>query len=127
MGDRSLPQVAKQVAQDLNRLLKLEAQLLAERAKAGIVKKALFAAVGAGGLLFLLFGLLFLLAAAAAGIANVLPWWLALLIVGGGAVVLGAILALVAMAGIRSSGGIVPDDAKDAVGEDVRWLREQSG
>ncbi len=126
MSGRSLPVLVKETVAAANRLVRLELQLAAERAKAGLKKKVMAAGIGAGGALFLLFGLLFLLGAGAAGLAVVFPWWLALLIVGGGCVLIGLLLALMAMLGLRSSGSVVPKDEKGRIKEDLRWVREKS-
>jgi hypothetical protein len=124
-AEKGLPEAARRTLADLNRLVKLEVQLAAEQVKARALKKAMSAGAGAGGAFFLITGLLFLLAAGAAGLALVVPWWAALLIVGGACVVLAGILGMGAVVGMRRSSPIVPDETKDKVKEDVRWLREQ--
>jgi hypothetical protein len=124
--DKGLPQLAKEVANDVKRLLRLEAQLAGEQVKSGMKKRALAAGAGMGALLFILYALLFLLAAAAAGLAVVLAWWLALLIVGGTLFLLALLLVGIAVMSVRSAGSVVPEQSKQSVKEDVRWLREQS-
>lgn len=126
MADKGLPQLAKEVANDLTRLAKLELKLAGEQLKTGMRKRAV--AVGAilTALVFLLYALGFLLAAGAAGIATVLPWWAALLIVGGALVAMAVGLMLLAVLKLKSAGSVVPDDTKDSVKEDIRSLRQPS-
>jgi hypothetical protein len=124
-AEKGLPEAARQTVSDLNRLVKLEVQLVAEQVKARALKKAVSAGAGAGGAFFLITGILFLLAAGAAGLALVLPWWAALLLVGGACLVFAVTLGVGAMVGMRRSSPIVPDETRQQVKEDVRWLREQ--
>jgi hypothetical protein len=122
---RSLPQIAKETVEDARRLVQLELQLVRDGLKAGLQAKAKYAAAGMGGILFFYFGMLFLLAAAAAGLAIVLPWWLALLIVGGAAIGLGALLAWMAVAGLKRGPGLIPPETVTKVREDGEWLLTQ--
>ena len=39
---------------------------------------------------------------------------------------LGASLSLLALTGLKAGGGLIPEDAKRQIREDLRWLREQS-
>jgi len=119
-------ELARDTVSDAVRLAKLEMRLAAEGLKRQAMKKALSGAAGGTGAIFLLFGLWFGLGAAAAALAIVLPVWAALTIVAGGSMLLGATLAVAAVAGLRSGGGLVPDDTRTRVREDVRWLREQT-
>jgi fatty acid desaturase len=124
--DKGIPQLAKEVAGDLTRLAKLEAQLAGEQAKRGMRKRAVAIGAIVTALVFLLYALWFLLAAGAAGIASVLPWWAALMIVGGGLVVFAVGLVMIALLSLRSAGSVVPADTKESVKEDLRSLRQQS-
>jgi hypothetical protein len=124
-AQKGLPEAARQTVSDLNRLVGLEVRLVAEQVKARALKKAVSAGAAAGGAFFLITGILFLLAAGAAGIALVLPWWAALLLVGGACLVVAGVLGMGAMVGMRRSSPIVPDETREQVKEDVRWLREQ--
>ena len=126
MKEAGLPQLARDTVSDAVRLIKLELRLTGEGMKRQARKKALSGAAGGAGALFLLLGLLFGLGAAAAAIAIVLPVWAALAIVAGGLFLFGGLLGGAALAGLRSGGGMVPDEAKGRVREDVRWLREQT-
>jgi putative superfamily III holin-X len=125
MSGRSLPQVVKETMEDARRLVQLEVQLVRDGVKTGVQAKAKYAVAGTGGALFLYFGMLFLLAAAAAGLAIVLPWWLALLIVAGAAIGLGALLAGVAVAGLKRGPGLIPPETVAKVREDGEWLLTQ--
>lgn len=126
MSEKGLPELAKETVADLNRLVKLELELAGERVKAEARKKAVGAGALATGGLLALYALLFLLAAGAAALAIVWPWWLALLVVGGAVLLLALMAAMVGARRLRSSSGIVPDDAKGQIKEDVQWLREKS-
>ena len=124
--DAGVARLAGETVADAVRLVRLEMQLAAEGVKRQARRKAASGAAGGAGTLFLLFGLLFGLAAAAAALAIVLPLWASLTIVAGGSILMGMVLAGAAVAGLRSGGGLVPDETKAQMREDIRWLREQS-
>jgi hypothetical protein len=124
--EAGLARLARDTVSDSMRLVKLEIRLAMEGIKRQVGKKALSVGAGGAGAIFLLFGLWFGLASAAAGLAIVLPLWAALAIVAGGSILFGALLAGLAVAGLRSGGGLVPEDTKHEVREDVRWLRKQT-
>ena len=121
-----LPALARDTISDLQRLIRLEVELAAERVKVQAARKVAAVAAGAGAALFLMLGLLFGLATSAAALAIVLPLWAALAIVTGAAVLLGGVLSLLALTGLKAGGGLIPEDAKRQIREDLRWLREQS-
>lgn len=126
MAAKGVPQLVKEVVNDLSRLAKLEARLAGEQLKRGMRKRAVAIAALATALVFLLYSLWFLLAAGAAGLSFVVPWWAALLIVGGALVLSAVGLLLIAALSLRSAGSMVPDDTKRSVKEDVRSLRARS-
>jgi Putative Actinobacterial Holin-X, holin superfamily III len=126
MADKGLPQLAKDVANDLKRLARLEVQLAGEQVKRGMRKRAVAIGAAVTALAFLLYALWFLLASAAAGLSNVVPRWAALLIVGGALVLAAAGLIVLAALSLRSAGSVVPEDTKHSVKEDVRSLKAQS-
>jgi pimeloyl-ACP methyl ester carboxylesterase len=101
VSEGSLPDTIKKTAADVSRLARLQVELAKERAQAKAKKKAIFAGMGMGGMLLLLYAILFLLAAGAAGLAVVFPVWLAILIVGGGLLFVGAIMLGVSAAGLK--------------------------
>jgi cytochrome c biogenesis protein CcdA len=101
VSEGSLPDTIKKTAADVSRLAKLQVELVKQRAQAKARKKAIFAVMGLGGGLFLLYAILFLLAAGAAGLALVFPVWLAILIVGGGLLFLGVIMLGVGALGLK--------------------------
>ena len=126
MAGKGVPQLAKDVANDLSRLAKLEMQLASEQVKRGMRKRAVAIGALVTAVLFLLYSLWFLLAAGAAGLSYVVPWWAALLVVGGALVLCAVGLVVIAVLSLRSAGSVVPEDTKTSVKEDVRSLRAQS-
>jgi hypothetical protein len=123
VSEGNLSGAVKKTAADLKRLAKLQADLAKQRMQSIGRKKAMFAGMGAGGSLFLLYGLLFLFGAAAAGLAIIFPVWLALLIVGGGVFFLGALLMGIGAIGLKGSKKSSPEpDSK----EEVPWLPAKS-
>lgn len=126
MADKSLTGLVRDTAADVSRLVKLEAELAAERAKGSSRTAGISAGAVGMGMTFAVLGLLFLLGATAASLAIVLPVWASLLIVGGGAILLGGMLAVLGLLGLRkASRGAARSTAR--VKEDLRWLRERTG
>ena len=125
MSEGGLPATIKKTAADVSRLARLQAELAKERFQTQAKKKGIFAGMGVGGILFLVYSLLFLLAGAAAGLAIVLPAWLAILIVGGGLLLFGAILLGVSAVGLKGSRdkATAPGEGAD---EEVPWLRAKT-
>jgi Putative Actinobacterial Holin-X, holin superfamily III len=113
----------KKTVADVKRLARLQADLARQRVQSMARKKAMFAAMGAGGSLFLLYGLLFMFGTAAAGLAIVFPVWLALLIVGGGLLFLGALLMGIGAIGLKGSKKKSPEHESP---EEVPWLQAKS-
>lgn len=123
MSETNLAGAIKKTAADVKRLAKLQADLARQRVRSVARKKAMFAAMGAGGSLFLLYGLLFLFGTAAAGLAIVFPVWLALLIVGGGLFFMGTLLMGIGALGLKGS---KKPAAESEPTEEVPWLRAKS-
>jgi hypothetical protein len=126
MADRSVPELTKQTAADVKRLVQLEVQLAVEGVKAQVRKKAMAAAAGAAGAVVALFGLLLALVAAALALALILPPWASFLIVGGGLLLIAGVLGAVAAAGMRARPSPSPREAVDQAKEDVRWVLDKS-
>jgi hypothetical protein len=126
MAERSLPELAKETASDVKRLIQLEVRLAVEGMKRQLRSSAVYAAAGLTGVLFLVFGLLLLLVGGALALALVLPLWASFLIVGGGVILVGGGLAAAAAAGIRSSSSPVPTETREQLTEDARWLLKTS-
>jgi Putative Actinobacterial Holin-X, holin superfamily III len=119
----NLPGTIKRTVADVKRLAKLQADLVKQRVQSTARKKAMFAGMGAGGSLLLLYGLLFLFGTAAAGLAIVFPVWLALLIVGGGLLFLGAVLMGIGALGLKGSKRAARERESP---EEVPWLPAKS-
>jgi hypothetical protein len=119
----NLPGTIKKTVADVKRLARLQADLAKQRVQSVARKKAMFAAMGAGGSLFPLYGLLFMFGTAAAGLAIVFPIWLALLIVGGGLLFLGALLMGIGALGLKGSKKTSPEHESP---EEVPWLPAKS-
>jgi hypothetical protein len=126
MAERNLGEVAKDTAADVRRLIQLEVRLAVEGLKRQVVGMAVALATAGVGALFLLFGLLLLLVAGALALSLVMAMWAAFLIVGGGVVLVGAVLALVAVRRLRSHAAPLPEETKQQLTEDARWLLKKS-
>ena len=102
---------AKEVVERVRSIARLEVELALLEVKRKLVRIAVGIGLGVGAAVFALFGLAFLAAGGAAALALVLPVWAALLIVGG--TLLGAAVALVALAGASFKQGTppVPEEA----------------
>jgi Putative Actinobacterial Holin-X, holin superfamily III len=119
VNENGLTGAIRRTTADVKRLARLQADL----AKATARKKSIFAGLGAGGTLFLLYALLFLLGAAAAGLAIVLPVWLAILIVGAALLLLAGVLIGISSAGLKSS---KKPPVESESSEEVPWVPAKS-
>jgi len=102
---------AKQVAEHVSALARLEVELARLEIKRKIASLGRGAAFGAAAVLLLLYALGFGLASAAAGIATQLPVWAALLIVTGVLVILIALFGALAAISFKRGAPPVPDQA----------------
>jgi hypothetical protein len=126
LRERSLPELLKQLSQEITQLLKQEIEL----AKAEVGEKGRQAGKGAG-----LLGSAGVIGLGAVGALTacfilaldaVMPAWLAALIV---AVVYGVVAAILAMQGrnrIRQATPPVPEQTVETLKEDVQWAKNQT-
>jgi hypothetical protein len=126
LRERSLPELLKQLSQEVTQLLKQEIEL----AKAEVGEKGRQAGKGAG-----LLGSAGVIGLGAVGALTacfilalnaVMPAWLAALIV---AVVYGVVAAILAMQGrnrIRQAAPPVPEQTVETLKEDVQWAKNQT-
>jgi hypothetical protein len=126
MAEQGIGPLTKETIQDARRFFTLEMKLISESVKAQMGKKVAAGGAGAMALFLLVIGVLFGLAAAAAGLALVLPWWAALLVMCGALFLVAGVLGAVAAAGLRKGGGLVSEQVRNQVKEDMQWLREQT-
>src|SRR5262245_10839124 len=113
-------ELVKELVQTMTHLVKTHVELAKTEAMAQARREVRAATFMASAGLISLYGLMFLLAAVAAGLAIVLPTWLALTIVGVLALVCAAVMAAV---GWRKRVKRPLWRTRDAIEEDVRWLR----
>jgi Putative Actinobacterial Holin-X, holin superfamily III len=118
--------LGKRVAANVQKLARLEAQLVAEAAKPQLQRAGMSVGFGLTALLIAHLAVIFLLLAASAALALVVPVWAALLIVGGSLMIVAAILVLAARRGIEASTPVVPPQTIERVKQDVQWVREQT-
>jgi len=122
-GLRPLPELTRDAAAQLKKLLSAELALF----KAEMAAKAKAAGIGVGlfvgALVFVFFALGVLVAAAVFGFALIVPGWLAALIVAGILIVLAIILALIGRALLKRGMPPVPDDLGSELKADVRTLK----
>lgn len=125
-GDRSVPELARQLSEQTTELVRKEVEL----AKAELQVKGRKAGLGAGmfggaGI----FGLYALGALTACGIlalaTAVAPWLAALIVTVLWAAVAGA-LALVGKSKVEEAAPPVPEQAVDSVKEDVQWTKARA-
>jgi hypothetical protein len=126
LRERSLPELLRQLSQEITQLLKQEIEL----AKAEVGEKGRQAGKGAG-----LLGSAGVIGLGAVGALTacfilaldaVMPAWLAALIV---AVVYGVVAAILAMQGrnrIRQATPPVPEQTVETLKEDVQWAKNQT-
>ena len=122
--DRSIGMLFAALADDLRRLLRLEAELFQRELgeKAGRLGRGI-AALAAGG--FVAFsGWLVLLAAAVLALSLVLRPWLAALIVGIAVLLIGGILLLLGKRWLDAQ-RLVPRRTLNTVREDGAWIKER--
>ena len=124
-SDRSLGELAKQLAQDFSTLARQEIELakaeLSEKGKKFGLGGALFGGAGAAGLM----ALAALTAAVILLLALAIPGWVAALIV---ALVWGAVAAFLAFRGrdkIKEATPPVPEQTVETVKEDIQWLKNR--
>ena len=111
-GQRAgLGQAVKEVTERFSSIVRLELQLASLELKGKIAALGVGIALGAGALLFAMFGLGFLFATIAAALATFLATWLALLIVTGVLLVLASLLGFLALRSIRKGTPPVPKQA----------------
>jgi hypothetical protein len=122
-GLRPLPELTRDAAAQLKKLLSAELALF----KAEMAAKAKAAGIGVGlfvgALVFVFFALGVLVAAAVFGFALIVPGWLAALIVAGILIVLAIILALIGRSMLKRGMPPVPDDLGSELKADVRTLK----
>jgi len=122
-GLRPLPELTRDAAAQLKKLLSAELALF----KAEMAAKAKAAGIGVGlfvgALVFVFFALGVLVAAAVFGFALIVPGWLAALIVAGILIVFAIILALIGRALLKRGMPPVPDDLGSELKADVRTLK----
>ena len=126
MGEQGIGPLSKETIGDAKRFFSLEMKLISESVKAQMGRKAAAGGAGAMAVFLLITAVWFGLAAAAAGLALVLPWWAALLIMFGALILVAGGLGALAAAGLKKGGGLVSEEVKNQVKEDMEWLREQT-
>ena len=122
-GLRPLPQLTKDLVEQLRRLIAGELALF----KAEMSTKAKAAGTGAGllfgAVMFLMLALGVLVTTAVLALSLVLPAWLAALIVAGVLIVVAIILALIGRASLKRGVPPVPDDLKQELAADAKALK----
>jgi ABC-type transport system involved in Fe-S cluster assembly fused permease/ATPase subunit len=118
--------LGKKVAEDFQRLARLEARFVAESAKPQLQRGGMSVAFVLTAVVLAHLGVIFLFLGVAAALALVLPVWASLLIVGGVLFLVAAILVLAARSGFKSAANVVPERAIDRVKQDMQWVREQT-
>lgn len=122
--ERSLGEVVADVFRDGSELIRQEIELAKTEIRENlsrIAKDGIGVAIGA---VLALVGMLALVAAAILGLAEVVPAWLAALIVGGVLALIGLIMVMAGLRGIRE-GGIAPERTMETLREDARMVKEK--
>jgi hypothetical protein len=122
----NITDLGKRVVADVQKLARLEAQLVAEAAKPQLQRAGMSAGFALTALLLAHLAVIFLLLAAAAALALVLPVWAALLIVGGVLLIVAVALVAAARRGMKAAKPTVPPQKLERIKQDVQWVREQS-
>lgn len=122
-ADRGVAGAAKAVAADISALVRAEIDLAKAELAAGLKAKAVGIGLLLGTAVLAWLGIQALLVAAGVALALVVPGWAAALIVAGTLLLIGAILALVAVRSLKKPVGI--DAAKQQVTEDVEWMKSR--
>jgi len=121
---RSFPEVLQDIVGNLQEIVRSEFRLAKTELKEEAAKAAKPAATFGVGLVFGFYGIGFLLLACVYGLSMVMAGWLAALLVG-------AILAIVAIALMSSSGkklkrvNPTPDKTIQSLEENVQWAKHQ--
>ena len=121
---RSFPEVLQDIVGNLQEIVRSEFRLAKTELKEEAAKAAKPAATFGVGLVFGFYGIGFLLLASVYGLSTVMAGWLAALLVG-------AILAIVAIALMSSSGkklkhvNPTPDKTIQSLEENVQWAKHQ--
>jgi hypothetical protein len=118
--------LAKRVATNVQKLARLEAQLVAEAAKPQLQRAGMSVGFGLTAVLLAHLGVIFLLLTISAALALVLPVWASLLIVTGLLIISAAILVAAARRGFQRATPVVPPQTIERVKQDVQWVREQT-
>lgn len=106
-----LGRAVKAVTERLSAIVRLELRLAALELKEKVGAFGVGIGLGIGALLFAVFGLGFLFATIAAALATFLAWWLSLLIVTLFLLLVGGVLAFLALRSIRRGTPPVPRQA----------------
>jgi hypothetical protein len=126
LGERSFADLAKQLSEDVARLVRKEAEL----ARAEITDKASRLAKGAAFLaVAAVFGLVMLgalTAAAILGLATTLATWLSALIVAAAVGVVAGMFGLIGLRIVKRASAPIPAQAVQSVKEDIEWLKTQA-
>jgi len=121
---RSFPEVLQDIVGNLQEIIRSEFRLAKTEFKEEAAKAARPAATFGVGLVLGFYGIGFLLLASVYGLSTVMAGWLAALLVG-------TILAIVAIALMSSSGkklkrvNPTPDKAIQSLAENVQWAKHQ--
>ena len=121
---RSFPEVLQDIVGNLQEIVRSEFRLAKTELKEEAAKAAKPAATFGVGLVFGFYGIGFLLLASVYGLSTVMAGWLAALLVG-------TILAIVAIALMSSSGkklkrvNPTPDKTIQSIEENVQWAKHQ--
>jgi uncharacterized membrane protein YqjE len=123
-AQRSVPEVLQDIVRNLQEIIRSEFRLAKTEFKEEAAKAAKPAATFGVGLVFGFYGIGFLLLASVYGLSTVVAGWLAALLVG-------TILAIVAIALLSSSGkklnrvNPTPDKTMRSLEENVQWAKHQ--
>jgi uncharacterized membrane protein YqjE len=121
---RSVPEVLQDIVGNLQEIIRSEFRLAKTELKEEAAEAARPAATFGAGLALAFYGIAFLLLAAVYGLSTVMAGWLAALLVG-------TILAVVAIALLSSSGKQLkrvnpsPDKTIQSLEENVQWAKHQ--
>jgi uncharacterized sodium:solute symporter family permease YidK len=114
---------AKEAVDRARSIARLEVELALLEIKRKIVRIAVGAGLGAGGVVFALFGVGFLAAGGAAALALALPVWASLLIVGGALLVTALGLVALAVGSLRQGTPPLTEEAIEEARRTTETLR----
>jgi hypothetical protein len=124
--DRPIGELVKQLSEQTSRLIRQEMALArAEMTQKGRQAGMAGGMFGAAGVLALL-ALGTLTACLVLALALVLDAWLAALIVGGAYAAMAGVLALVGKRKMQEATPPLPEQTKESVQEDVKWVKERA-